>query len=421
MVTDPNKTRPEVLAVIPARGGSKGIPHKNIREFAGHPLIAYSIAAAKQSSFVTRVIVSTDDEAIAAKARELGAETPFMRPAEYSGDHALDLPVFRHACEWLAENEDYHPDFVIQLRPTSPIRPVGLIDNAIQILLDHPEADSVRGVVPAGENPYKMWQIDPQTGQMHGLLKLEGVAEPYNAPRQLLPRTFWQTGHIDAIRPERTFMAGDSMSGKVVFPIFIDPSFTVDIDTPDDWIRYERVVYYGGLDMVYPQRKRRPLPKKTRLVVMDFDGVLTDDRVYTDQSGVESVSSSRGDGIGIWWMKENGIIPIVISSEKNPVVLMRCKKLGIESFQGTLEKAGILSKYLKEHQIAAEETVYIGNDINDLQCFPLVACAFTPSDAHPIVKGFADVVLQNPGGKGAVRELSEIIVEKNKESYDRTS
>ena len=253
MVANKDQGSKEVLALIPARGGSKGIPHKNIKEFAGHPLIAYSIAAAQQSNLVTRIIVSTDDEEIAAIARKLGAETPFLRPDEFSGDHALDLPVFQHACEWLAEHENYHPDIVIQLRPTSPIRPVGLIDEAIQILLDHPEADSVRGVVPAGENPYKMWQIDPESGQMHGLLQLDGVDEPYNAPRQLLPKSYWQTGHIDAIRPERTFLAGDSMSGKVVFPIFIDPKFTVDIDKPEDWKRYEKVVYYGGLDMVYPE------------------------------------------------------------------------------------------------------------------------------------------------------------------------
>ncbi|NMA11863.1 MAG: acylneuraminate cytidylyltransferase [Chloroflexi bacterium] len=416
MVANKDQGSKEVLALIPARGGSKGIPHKNIKEFAGHPLIAYSIAAAQQSNLVTRIIVSTDDEEIAAIARKLGAETPFLRPDEFSGDHALDLPVFQHACEWLAEHENYHPDIVIQLRPTSPIRPVGLIDEAIQILLDHPEADSVRGVVPAGENPYKMWQIDPESGQMHGLLQLDGVDEPYNAPRQLLPKSYWQTGHIDAIRPERTFLAGDSMSGKVVFPIFIDPKFTVDIDKPEDWKRYEKVVYYGGLDMVYPERKRRPLPAKTKLVVMDFDGVMTDDLVYTDQSGVESVACSRGDGIGIWLLKKNNIVPIVISSEMNPVVQMRTQKLGIESFQGTLDKAGVLNKYLADHEISADETVYIGNDINDLQCFPLVACAFTPSDAHPIVKGFADIVLQHPGGKGAVRELSEIIVEKNEES-----
>src|SRR5512135_1117225 len=107
----------DILALIPARGGSKGIPRKNIRNFAGYPLIAWSIAAAKQSKLVTRVIVSTDDEEIASVARELGAEVPFLRPAELAQDKSLDLPVFEHALQWLKENEGYQPDVVVQLRP----------------------------------------------------------------------------------------------------------------------------------------------------------------------------------------------------------------------------------------------------------------------------------------------------------------
>jgi CMP-N-acetylneuraminic acid synthetase len=124
----------ESLAIIPARGGSKGIPRKNIRNFAGYPLIAWSIAAAKQSELVTRVIVSTDDEEIASVAREFGAETPFVRPAKFAEDNTTDLPVFEHALQWLAENENYRPEIVVQLRPTSPIRPRGLVDDAIRIL-----------------------------------------------------------------------------------------------------------------------------------------------------------------------------------------------------------------------------------------------------------------------------------------------
>jgi CMP-N-acetylneuraminic acid synthetase len=113
----------ETLALIPARGGSKGIPRKNIKSFAGYPLIAWSIAAAKQSSLVTRVIVSTDDEEIAAVAREWGAETPFLRPDELAQDKTTDLPVFEHALKWLEDVEGYRPDIVVQLRPTSPFRP----------------------------------------------------------------------------------------------------------------------------------------------------------------------------------------------------------------------------------------------------------------------------------------------------------
>ena len=401
--------KPEVLAIIPARGGSKGIPRKNIKSFAGYPLIAYSIAAGLQSELTTRVIVSTDDEEIAEVARKWGAQTPFLRPAEFAADNTLDLPVFQHALTWLKEHEGYVPDIVLQLRPTSPARPRTLLDDAIRLLMDHPEADSVRGVVPAGENPHKMWRVDPETGLMHGLLKVDGIDEPYNAPRQKLPVVYWQTGHIDAIRPERTFMAGDSMSGKNILPLFLDPSFTIDIDTPFDWVRYEWLVTHAGLDMVWPGKRRRALPKEPKLVVFDFDGVMTDDCVILDQNGIESVRCSRADGAGIRMMHEKKIPMIVLSSERNPVVIQRCKKLGLECIHGVLKKGDTLVNYLKENQIDPDDVVYMGNDLNDLPCFPIVGCAVVPADAHARVRNEADLVLAHEGGNGAVRELCDIL------------
>jgi N-acylneuraminate cytidylyltransferase len=224
----------EILALIPARGGSKGIPRKNIRNFAGYPLIAWSIAAAKQSELVTRIIVSTDDEEIATVAREYGAEAPFLRPAELAQDKTTDLPVFEHAIQWLAENEDYHPGIMVQLRPTSPIRPEGLLDHAIRILLEHMDADCVRGVVPAGQNPFKMWRFDSENTPMKPLLSVDGIAEPYNAPRQILPPVYWQTGHIDAIRMS-TIQQKHSLTGDVIYPLVIDARYTVDIDNLSDW------------------------------------------------------------------------------------------------------------------------------------------------------------------------------------------
>src|SRR5512133_2907450 len=175
-------TMTEIFALIPARGGSKGIPRKNIRNFAGYPLIAWSIAAAKQSELVTRVIVSTDDEERAAVPRECGAEAPFLSPAELAQDKTTDLPVFEHALEWLEKNESYRPAIMIQLRPTSPIRPKGMLDHAIRILLEHEDADCVRGVVPAGQNPFKMWRFDGENKPMKPLLSVDGITEPYNAP-----------------------------------------------------------------------------------------------------------------------------------------------------------------------------------------------------------------------------------------------
>src|SRR5689334_3014090 len=109
-----------VLAIVPARGGSKGIPRKNLREVAGHPLIAYSIAVALQSREIDRVIVSTDDREIADVARSYGADIPFLRPAELAMDETPDLPVFQHALRWLQREQRYRPDLVVHLRPTSP-------------------------------------------------------------------------------------------------------------------------------------------------------------------------------------------------------------------------------------------------------------------------------------------------------------
>ncbi len=399
---------PEVLALIPARGGSKGIPRKNIRDFAGFPLLAYSIAAGLQSDLVSRVVVSTDDVEIADVARAYGAEVPFMRPSEFAQDQTLDLPVFAHALRWLADQEGYRPDFVVQLRPTSPVRPVGLVDDAISLIQQHPEADSVRGVVPAGQNPHKMWRID-EFGQMRSLLEVEGVPEPYNAPRQILPPVYWQTGHIDVIRPE-VILEKDSMSGAVILPVRIDPAFTVDIDNLWDWARYEWLVRERDLDMVYPGMRHRPWPEKLSLVVFDFDGVMTDNRVWVNQEGVESVAADRGDGMGVDMLLAAGFKAVIISTEPNPVVGARAKKLNLPYFHGVGDKAATLRAYLAQEDISPDESIYIGNDVNDLPCFPIVACALVVADAHVSVRHQADKILANPGGHGAVREVCDLIL-----------
>jgi CMP-N-acetylneuraminic acid synthetase len=247
-------TKPEVLAIIPARGGSKGIPRKNIRPFAGYPLIAFSIAAALQAETITRVLVSTDDEDIAGVARGYGAETPFLRPAELAADSTMDLPVFKHILTWLAEHEKYQPELVVHLHPTSPVRPKGCLDKGVRLLLDQPEADCVRGVVAPGQNPHKMWRIDEKSGRMVPLLVVPGIAEPYNTPRQLLPPVYLQTGHVNVIRPA-SIMSG-SMTGQVILPLLIDFHFEVDLDTLADWERGEWLVSRGELDMVWPKEKK---------------------------------------------------------------------------------------------------------------------------------------------------------------------
>ncbi len=412
--------RPEILALIPARGGSKSIPRKNIRPFAGHPLIAYSIAAGLQAHTVTRVIVSTDDEEIAAVARQYGAETPFLRPAEFAQDNTTDLPVFQHALGWLAEHEGYRPEVVVQLRPTSPIRPPDCVDNAVQLLLEHPEADSVRGVVPSGQNPHKMWRIAAD-GRMTPLLAVPDLAEPYNAPRQALPPTYWQTGHIDAIRIA-TINGKGSLSGEVILPLVLGTQYAIDIDTLNDWRRAEWLIAdgqdhrLGNLPMVTPGRlnaaraRQRPLPSPVSLVVFDFDGVMTDNHAWVDQDGREAVMVNRADGMGISLLRKAGIPAMVLSTETNPVVAARCRKLNLPVIQSLEEKAPALRAWLETHHLDPAGTIYLGNDVNDLPCFPLVGCAVAVADAHPQVLAQADLILQHNGGQGAVRELCELLL-----------
>ena len=400
----------EILALVPARGGSKGIPRKNIRSFAGYPLIAWSIAAAKQASSVTRVIVSTDDEEIAAVAREYGAETPFLRPAEFAQDQTTDLPVFEHALEWLAENEGYQPDIVIQLRPTSPIRPKDCVDSAVKILMEHKDADCVRGVVPAGQNPHKMWRFAGEGQPMQPLLEVEGLPEPYNAPRQILPPVYWQTGHIDAIRVA-TIQQKKSLTGDVIYPLVIDPRYTVDIDTLPDWSKYEALAN-SGWAIVTPARAKRPMPEKIDLILSDFDGVITDNRVWVDEHGTEFVAAYRSDSMRLKELRSQGIELVILSSEPNRVVEARAKKMGIEAIHGigVYDKGRVMQEVLRQKNIPAANVVYVGNDLNDLPCFEMAGWSVAVADAYPQVMRAADHVLTRPGGHGALRELIDLIL-----------
>jgi len=240
--------RPEILAVIPARGGSQGIRRKNVRNLAGHPLLAWSIAAGQQANTVTRVIVSTDDAEIADFAREYGADVPFVRPRELAHNDTRDLPVFQHAIEWLVENEGYEAEIVVQLRPTSPLRAPGLVDEAVKLLLDDAAADSARTVTPPSQNPYKMWSI--RNGVLQPLLAID-LHEPYNSPRQLLPATYWQTGHIDAFRT-RTVREKSSLTGDRILPVIVDSAYAVDIDSLTQLEIASAIIADGELALVRP-------------------------------------------------------------------------------------------------------------------------------------------------------------------------
>jgi N-acylneuraminate cytidylyltransferase len=287
-----------------------------------------------------------------------------------------------------------------------------MVDATVRILLAHEDADCVRGVVPAGQNPHKMWRLPQgENGPMKNLLDVEGLSEPYNAPRQSLPPVYWQTGHIDAIRLA-TIAGKQSLTGDVIYPLLVDPRYTVDIDTLSDWAKYEALVY-SGLEMVLPGGQlKRPMPETIRLLVLDFDGVVTNNLVWTDQVGREMVAASRSDSMFIQPLLERGIETVILSSETNAVVAARAKKMGIEAVQGLglHAKGQALKRLLEEKNVDAAQVVYVGNDLNDLPCFEIAGWSVAVADAYPEVVRAADFVLRKPGGGGAVRELCELIL-----------
>lgn len=401
-------TREKVLAIIPARGGSKSIPGKNIKLLGGRPLIAYSIAAGLRAALVGRVVVSTDDPEIARIAKGLGAEVPFLRPMELAGDDVTDLPVFRHALQTLAEQGE-PPEIVVQLRPTSPFRPPGSVDEAIRILSGDGRADAVRSVAPPAQSPFKMWRL--RDDRLEPLLKGRSP-EPYNAPRQSLPRVYWQTGQIDAVR-RTTIMDKNSMTGERILPLFLEPGLAVDLDSPSQWEAAEAILRTLGESIVRPAPSRLPLCRRIRLVVSDFDGVHTDNRVWVGQGGGESVACSREDGLGVARLQDAGVPFVIITAESNPVVGERARKLRVPCVQRVRDKGQALERIAAEHGLMLNEVAFVGNDANDVAALRIAGLAVAVADARPEAAAEADLILERPGGRGAVRELCELVLAMN--------
>lgn len=225
------RERRGVLAVIPARSGSKSVPHKNIRPFRGKPLIAHSIGQGLAAHNVDRVLVSTDSAEYARIARDFGAEAPFLRPAAIAQDLSTDLEVFQHALNWLDEHENYRPELCLHLRPTYPLRSVKDIEAAVELLLERPDADSVRSVTLAPHTPYKMWRLDAGSGLLRPLLESD-IPEAHNVARQSLPPVYLQNAAIDVVRAA-VILDARSMTGSRILPYRMPEIH--DIDTEFDF------------------------------------------------------------------------------------------------------------------------------------------------------------------------------------------
>ena len=221
----------KIVGIIPARGGSKGVPKKNIKLLGCYPLIAYSIIASKLSSNIERTIISTDSQEIADIALFYGAEVPFLRPAEIAQDNSTDLEFFKHAIDWFREKESIVPNFLVQLRATTPLRIPSEIDRSIAFLKEHQEASSLRSAHELPEPPQKMFQID-EKGFFKGFFPNNTRPEYSNLPRQLFPKAYHPNGYVDIIKTDFV-QKTNSLHGSNILAFVT--SLTVEVDRPEDF------------------------------------------------------------------------------------------------------------------------------------------------------------------------------------------
>jgi YrbI family 3-deoxy-D-manno-octulosonate 8-phosphate phosphatase len=410
---DSDLTRPPgspggVLAVVPARGGSKGLPGKNLRPLDGHPLIAWAIAAGTEARTVDRVICSTDDPAIATAAEAAGAEVPFLRPSYLARDRTADLPVFQHLLRWLADQEGYDPEIVVHLRPTTPLRRPGDVDEAVHRLHADGRASSCRSVCPAPHSPYKMWTVGLD-GALAPLLTLDGIPEAYNEPRQRLPEVLWHNGVIDAVRSD--VIRSGSMTGTRILPLEIDPFYAVDIDHLTDLHLAE-----SRLPTITAVRPRHDHDwDRVRLLVVDVDGTLTPGTAYYTPEGEALKRFHTHDAHGLALARDHGVTVIAMTAESTAFPEAWGRKVGVEQVVlGVRDKASAVADACVTHGIDLDEVCMVGDDWSDVGAFALVrakgglTCAV--GNARPEVVAEACYRCAAPGGAGAVREVCDRIV-----------
>ncbi len=388
------------LVIIPARGGSRGIPGKNIKTLAGKPLIAHTIEAARNARQVDRVVVSTDSPEIGELSKQYGAEVVW-RPAEISGDRASSESALLHVMDHLHRTERYSADLIIFLQCTSPLTASEDIDGTVEALISA-QADTALAVAPFH---YFLWEVD-------GAGSATGINHDKNVRLMRQERTpqYIETGAIYVMKADLFRRHKHRFFGKTA--VYIMP--------PERrWEIYEPVDFRVAEVLLREQPHQKQigvLPPSIAALVMDFDGVFTDNTVSVNQDGTEAVVCSRADGLGLSRLAKIGIPMLVLSTEENPVVAARCKKMDLGCLQGIQNKKLALWQWAEENAINLANTLYVGNDINDLECLRAVGCGVAVADAHPEVKNASRLILQNFGGRGAIRELCDLIVanmEKN--------
>jgi YrbI family 3-deoxy-D-manno-octulosonate 8-phosphate phosphatase len=374
---------PKTVALVPLRGGSRRIPGKNIKPMLGKPLAWWACAAAAHCPQISEVYVSTEDDRIraAVESFNLGVRV-IHRPRELAGDTATTDDVILH----FASLVDF--DIVATLQATSPLVTSSDLDLALTQLSKNGEDSLLTGVLVKRF----FWSRDAQP------LNYDPLRRPFS---QHFTGSIMENGAFYLTRRETLVQQQNRLGGKIgIFEMA--PETAAEIDDPADWDTVEKLL----------SRTANPLPgraKQIKLIISDFDGVWTDNKVYTF-ADAEGIACSKADSLGLNIFRQRFRIPVVVvSKETNPIVQSRCAKLQLESLCAVDDKLCLVDRELAARGIAWSEVCYIGNDLNDLECMSRAGLTFCPSDAADEVRYNADYILSHAGGNGAVREMLELL------------
>ena len=385
------------IAIIPARGGSKGIPNKNVMDFCGKPLVVWSILHAKSAELVEEVCVSSDSDEILAVAEKNGA-TPIRRPIDISGDFATSESAIVHTLDFIEKRDGVEPDIVVMLQPTSPIRRSYDIQNALNQFIEK-QADAMFSASVLDD--FCIWSQDA-----NGLNAIS--YDPGERGRRQERAPLWlESGSFYIFKSSLLKEKNNRLGGKTAtyeMPYWA----SYEIDEPEDIKKCE--FFFNN----YLLSKGESFDNGFKvsdvdLIVYDFDGVMTDNRVLVNQDGTEAVLANRADGLGVGTFKKLGLAQMILSTETNSVVAARAKKLKIDVIQGCDDKASALTEYCNSNSIEIDRVLYVGNDLNDLEAMQLVGLPAAPSDAHRRILDIAKITTQAAGGEGVIKELSELI------------
>ncbi|WP_411720483.1 cytidylyltransferase domain-containing protein [Mycetocola sp.] len=384
-----------VVAVIPARGGSRGVPGKNIRRVGGVPLVGRAVLSARNATLIDSVFVSTDAADIADVASAHGANV-IDRPEDLAGDTASSESALLHALDEL-EKDGIHADILVFLQATSPFISSEDLDDAIErVALG--ESDVVFSAV---QTHAFLWHDTPA-----GAVALNHEAQSRPRRQDMVPQ-YRETGAFYVLRVAGFREARHRFFGRIGMGL-VDPATAIDIDVESDLSAATRM-----------QADVRPVKRiDVDAVVTDFDGVHTDNRVSVAEDGSETVIAHRGDGMGIALLRAAGIPVLILSTETNPVVAARARKLRVDVQHGVSDKASALRDWAASVDIPLTRIAYLGNDVNDLGCLDIVGWPVVVADAHPDVFASARLVLTRNGGDGAVRELTDLILNERTASHD---